>query len=202
MRRASSWLACLCVLLALGAPAVAQQTTGSITGRLVDAQGAAVPGVTVTGRNVQTGFVRTGVTDGEGIYRLTALPVGTYDLTAELQGFSKIESKGIVVNVGQTLDIDMILKLATMQETVTVNAETPLIETSSSSVGGVVDIHRIESLPLNGRQFANLAATIPGVGLGFHSDPTKSSQFSPQIDRKSTRLNSSHSLLSRMPSSA
>ena len=75
----------------------------------------------------------------------------------------------------------MTLKLATVQETVTVNAETPLIETSSSSVGGVVDVSRIESLPLNGRQFANLAATIPGVGLGFHSDPTKSSQFSPQI---------------------
>ena len=55
----------------------------------------------------RTGFVRTSVTDGEGIYRLTALPVGTYDITAELQGFSKIESKGIVVNVGQTLDIPM-----------------------------------------------------------------------------------------------
>ena len=181
MRRALSLVTCLCLLLTLSASALAQQTTGTIAGRLVDAQGAAVPGVTVTGRNVQTGFVRTGVTDGEGIYRLTALPVGTYDLTAELQGFTKIESKGIVVNVGQTLDIDMTLKLATVQETVTVNADTPLIETSSSSVGGVVDVHRIESLPLNGRQFANLAATIPGVGLGFHSDPTKSSQFSPQI---------------------
>ena len=63
----------------------------------------------------------------------------------------------------------------------TVSGETPLIETRSSSVGGVVDIGRIENLPLNGRQFANLAATIPGVGLGFHSDPTKSTQFSPQI---------------------
>ena len=169
------------MVVIFSAPARAQQTTGTITGRLVDSQGSAVPGVTVTGRNVQTGFMRAGVTDGEGIYRLTALPVGTYDLTAELQGFTKLESKGIVVNVGQTLDIDMTLKLASVQETVTVNAETPLIETSSSSVGGVVDVHRIESLPLNGRQFANLAATIPGVGLGFHSDPTKSSQFSPQI---------------------
>ncbi len=75
----------------------------------------------------------------------------------------------------------MSLKLATVQESITVNAETPLIESSSSSVGGVVDVNRIESLPLNGRQFANLAATIPGVGLGFHSDPTKSSQYSPQI---------------------
>jgi outer membrane receptor protein involved in Fe transport len=57
-----------------------------------------------------------------------------------------------------------------------------MIETRSSSVGGVVDVARIENLPLNGRQFANLAATVPGVGLGFHSDPTKSSQFSPQIN--------------------
>ena len=182
MRRASLLLACLFALLAFSAPARAQQTTGTIAGRLTDAQGAAVPGVTVTGRNVSTGFLRTGVTDGEGVYRLSALPVGTYDVTAELQGFAKIENKGIVLNVGQTLDVDMILKLAGVSEAITVNAETPIIETGSSSVGGVVDISRIESLPLNGRQFANLAATIPGVGLGFHSDPTKSSQFSPQIN--------------------
>src|SRR5205807_7463426 len=64
---------------------------------------------------------------------------------------------------------------------VNVTGSTPLIETTSSSVGGVVDVKRIESLPLNGRQFANLAATIPGVGIGFHSDPTKSTQYSPQI---------------------
>ena len=76
----------------------------------------------------------------------------------------------------------MTLKVASVSETVTVTGESPLIETSSSSVGGVVDIRRIESLPLNGRQFANLAATIPGVGLGFHSDPTKSTQYAPQIN--------------------
>src|SRR5437867_1312352 len=70
---------------------------------------------------------------------------------------------------------------AQLAETVNVTGATPLIETSSSAVGGVVDVRRIESLPLNGRQFANLAATIPGVGLGFHSDPTKSTQYSPQI---------------------
>ncbi len=155
-------------------PASAQQTTGNITGRITDAQGAAVPGVTVTGKNTQTGFVRTDVSDGEGIYRLTGLPVGAYDLTAELSGFSRIDNKAIVINVGQTLDVNMILKVASLSESVTVTGETPLIETSSSSVGGVVDMGRIENMPLNGRQFANLAATIPGVGLGFHSDPTKS----------------------------
>ncbi|CAN5711806.1 hypothetical protein BH18ACI5_BH18ACI5_20100 [soil metagenome] len=78
--------------------------------------------------------------------------------------------------------IGLTLKVAGLSENITVTGETPMIETRSSSVGGVVDIARIENLPLNGRQFANLAATIPGVGLGFHSDPTKSSQFSPQIN--------------------
>ena len=181
MRRVCASLAWLCVLAVFSTAAFAQQTTGTVAGRILDAQGAAVPGVTVTARQGQTGFVRTTVSDAEGVYRLTALPVGVYDLTAELQGFTKIDSKGIVVNVAQTVDVDLTLKLGGVQESITVNAETPLIETSSSSVGGVVDIGRIESLPLNGRQFANLAATIPGVGLGFHSDPTKSSQFSPQI---------------------
>jgi hypothetical protein len=175
-------VAMMVIVIGLAAPLLAQQTTGNITGRLVDAQGAAVPGVTVTAKNTQTGLVRTDTSDGEGVYRLSALPVGVYDITAELQGFSKVDNKGIVVNVSQTLDVNMILKMATLSESVTVTGETPLIETSSSSVGGIVDIKRIESLPLNGRQFANLAATIPGVGLGFHSDPTKSTQYAPQIN--------------------
>ena len=173
---------CAVLALALAAPvAMAQQTTGNISGRIVDDQGAAIPGVTVTGRNVQTGFTRTDVSDGEGVYRLTALPVGSYDITAELQGFSKLENKGIVVSVAQTLDVPLSLKVASLQESVTVSGATPLIETSSSSVGGVVDVARIESLPLNGRQFANAAITIAGVGLGYHSDPTKNTQYSPQI---------------------
>jgi len=175
-------IALIVLAFGLATPAVAQQTTGNITGRIVDDQGAAVPGVTVTCKNPQTGFVRTDVSDAEGTYRLNALPVGTYDITAELQGFKGVENKGIIVNVGQTLDVNMALKVATVQETVTVTGESPLIETSNSSVGGVVDIGRIENLPLNGRQFANLAATIPGVGLGYHTDPTKSTQFSPQIN--------------------
>jgi outer membrane receptor protein involved in Fe transport len=175
--------ACVALALALAAPAAeAQQTTGNITGRIVDDQGAAIPGVTVAAKNAATGFSRVDVSDAEGIYRLNALPVGTYDITAELTGFSTVDNRGIVVNVGQTLDVDMSMKVAGVQESITVTGGTPLIETSQSSVGGVVDIARIENLPLNGRQFANLAATIPGVGLGFHSDPTKSTQYSPQVN--------------------
>src|SRR5688572_8168690 len=181
MRRLFSAVCAALAIVLAASSALAQQTTGNISGRIVDDQGAAVPGVTVTGRNVQTGFTRSDVSDGEGVYRLPALPVGTYDITAELQGFSKVENKAIVLSVGQTLDIGMTLKVAGLQEAVTVTGETPLIETGSSSVGGIVDVGRIESLPLNGRQFANAAITIPGVGLGYHSDPTKSTQYSPQI---------------------
>ena len=181
MKKIISSMIVLCSLWLAATPAVAQQTTGSITGRILDDQGASVPGVTVTGKNLATGFVRTDVSDGEGVFRLTALPVGSYDLTAELSGFSRIENKGIIVNVGQTLDLNLTLKLAAVSETISVRAETPLIQTSSSSVGGVVDVNRLENLPLNGRQFANAALSIPGVGLGFHSDPTKSTQYSPQI---------------------
>jgi hypothetical protein len=168
--------------LAAAVPAAAQQTTGTIAGRVMDEQGAAIPGATVTARSAQTGFVRTEVSDAEGLYRLNALPVGSYDVVAELPGFTRMEQKGVVVNVAQTVSVDIQLRVATLQETVTVTAESPLIDTTSSAVGGVVDVGRIESLPLNGRQFANLAVTIPGVGLGFHSDPTKSTQFSPQIN--------------------
>ena len=171
----------LLLVCATASIAVAQQTTGNIQGRVTDAQGAAVPGVTVTGRNAATGFVRTEVSDAEGSYRLNALPVGTYDISAELQGFSKFERKEIIVNVGQTANIDVTLNVAGVQEAVTVTGESPMIETSASSVGGVVDVARLENLPLNGRQFANAAISIPGVGLGYHSDPTKSTQYSPQI---------------------
>jgi hypothetical protein len=172
----------VCAIALAGTPAAAQQTTGNIQGRIIDAQKAAVPGVTVTAKSATTGFSRSEVSDSEGAYRLNALPVGTYDVHAELSGFSPYDRKGVVVNIAQTLDLNIDLNIAGVSESVKVTAELPLIPTSSSSVGGVVDTGRIENLPLNGRQFANLAATIPGVGLGFHSDPTKSTQFSPQIN--------------------
>jgi hypothetical protein len=164
------------------ASAFAQQTTGNITGRIVDDQGAAIPGVSITAKNPATGFTRTETSDAAGVYRLSALPVGVYEVLAELTGFQKVSKQDVEVNVGQTQAIDFNLKVATISETVTVTGATPLIETTSSGVGGIVSPRRIETIPLNGRQFANLAATIPGVGLGFHTDPTKSTQYSPQIN--------------------
>jgi len=160
--------------------AAAQQTAGNVNGRVLDQQQAAMPGVTVTGTNPATGYSRVATTDTEGVYHLTALPVGTYQLKVELTGFQTL-TREIIVEVGANIDVNFELQVQSLAESVEVTAESPLIEASTSSVGGVVDTKRIESMPLNGRQFANLAATIPGVGLGFHSDPTKSTQYAPQI---------------------
>ncbi len=181
MRKVTLWVATLGVCLLAATAASAQQTAGNVNGRITDAQGAAVPGVSITAAQASTGFVRTVTSDAEGVYRLTALPVGIYELKVELSGFRTVVRPGIIVNVSQTIDVNFQIEVAAVEESITVTAESPLIQVSTSAVGGVVDIGRIESLPLNGRQFANLAATIPGVGLGFHSDPTKSTQYAPQI---------------------
>src|SRR5207302_10020367 len=133
-----------CLLLLASATAFAQQTTGNIAGRVLDQQGAAVPGVTVTAKSPSAGFTRSDVSDAEGLYRLTGLPVGAYDLTAELQGFTTVQKKAVDVSVSQTLSLDFGLRLASLAETVNVSGTVPLIETTASSVGGVVDVKRIE----------------------------------------------------------
>ena len=171
----------LACALFLPAPVFAQQTTGTIAGRVVDDQDAAVPGAVVTATNPVTGLGRETTSDENGLYRLAALPVGAYTVAAAVQGFARFERGNIVVNVGQTRDLEIILRVAALAETITVTAELPIVPVTSSAVGQVVDIARLENLPLNGRQFANLAATVPGVGLGFHSEQTKSTQYSPQI---------------------
>src|SRR5687768_12940003 len=172
--------ALFCVAL-LALPTGAQTTTGSISGQITDAQGGVIPGATVQAVSPDTGFVRVATSDEAGVYRLAALPVGSYNVTAELAGFRPFVGTS-VVNIGRTITVDMTLRVGGVAETVVVNAAAvPLVSTTSSSVGDVVPPERIENLPLNGRQFANLAATIPGVGLGFHSDVTKSAQYTPQI---------------------
>ncbi len=182
MRRFATFAALLLLVAILAPPSgFAQQTTGAIGGRVVDQTGAAVPGATVSALQPTTGLTRTAVSDSVGVFRLTALPVGTYEVKVELSGFQPVSRKGLSVNLGQTVELELQLNMAGVSENVTVTGESPLIETNSSAVGGVVDVNKIEALPLNGRQFANLAMTIAGVGMGFHSDPTKSTQYSPQI---------------------
>ncbi len=141
----------------------AQTTTATLLGTITDAQQAALPGVTVTARNVETGLEATSATDGSGRYRIAALRPGTYELTAELAGFVAQTRRAIQLFVGQEATIDLTLQVAGVQEAVTVTATTPLVETTKSEVSNVVDRAQIDSLPLNGRNFADLTRLTPDV---------------------------------------
>ena len=168
-------------LLLAAAPAAAQTTTAGISGLVTDAQGAALSGATVRAKSDETGFVRDARSDEAGNYRLVGLPVGTYAVVAEFKGMRPSTPSAVALSAGLDVRLNIPMQLAGPAETVTVSAAVPLVSARSSAVGQVVDLARIEGLPLNGRQFANLAATVPGVGLGFHSDSTKTAQYTPQI---------------------
>ena len=169
-------------LLALVAasPTFAQGTTGAIEGKVTDDQGLALPGANVTATRPSTGFTRSTVTDANGVFRLPGLLVGAYTVKVELTGFAP-SLHSVIVNVAATTTPDVRMKVAGQTEQVTVMAETPIIDTTDSGVGEVITSEQIANLPLNGRQFGNLAALAPGVSLGFHTDPTKSTQFAPQV---------------------
>jgi hypothetical protein len=152
--------------------AFAQSDTGTIDGRVLDAQKSAVPGVTVTAKNTATGLTRSAVSSGNGSFHLEALPAGSYDVTAELQGFSKQNHQGVVVQVGQQTAVDFGMVVAPVSETVNVVGETPLVQTRSD-VGQVITSTLIENIPLNGRKFQDLSLLVPGTRPSNYYDPTK-----------------------------
>jgi hypothetical protein len=176
----SRLLAAALIVAAMATPALAQATNGTLEGQVHDEQGLALPGVTVTASSAATGLSRSAATDSAGAFRMPGLPIGVYDLKAEIAGFAA-QTRKVSVNVGVTTSVEFRMTVAGQAEEVTVTAEVPLIDVRDTGVGEVVTSTQIENLPLNGRQFANLAALVPGVSLGFHTDPTKSTQFAPQV---------------------
>ena len=117
-------------------PAAAQEQRGSILGVVKDASGAVLPGVTVEARSPSVVGVSTTVTDGQGNYRFPALPPGTYQVTANLQGFVAATVADAVVTLGKQLTIDLTMKLAGLTESVTVTAESPIIDVKANAVDG------------------------------------------------------------------
>ncbi|HUK11745.1 MAG TPA: TonB-dependent receptor, partial [Thermoanaerobaculaceae bacterium] len=168
------------------APAHGQAATGAIVGTVVDANGGGLPGASITVSNPATGFTRTAVAEEGGIYRFPSLPTGTYSLKVELSGFATVTTEGVIVSVATTRTINVTLKQAKVSENLTVTAEVPLVETSPA-IGTVVDQQQLESLPLNGRQFANLGVLAPGTMLGYNTDPTKPNQLVVELDGGSGR---------------
>lgn len=166
MRRLSFVLLVLFVLLvALPLLAQSQATTGVIEGSVVDASGAAIPGVTVTIRNTATGYEVMVVTNAAGHFRAVLLPVGPYQVTAVLEGFATVVEKGLDLGVGQTLSASIALKQATTKEEIVVTAAAPLIETARTEGSTRIDEKAVEGLPNNGRNFLEFTKMTPGVTI-------------------------------------
>ncbi|MCA1585912.1 MAG: TonB-dependent receptor [Acidobacteria bacterium] len=164
-------LTAILVVLALAASAAAQSTSinGTIEGTVKDDQGGVLPGVTVTVTNTETGDTRSVVTNESGLYRAPLLPLGTHRVTAELQGFKKFERTGITLRAGQTAVIDVQLSVGTVQETVTVTGDSPLVDLAKIEQGRTLSEAEIKTLPLTSRNPYNFALLQPGV-VGFETN--------------------------------
>lgn len=161
------WFTILALVTGLGwfqAPAAAQSQAsgGAIEGTVSDEDGGVLPGVAITVRNQGTGATRETTTGTDGLYRAPLLPVGTYEVTASLDGFATTVRTGLVLSIGQTLRADVSLGVAAA-ETVTVTAEAPVIEEARTAQASVVGPQSIATLPVNGRNFIDFVLTTPGV---------------------------------------
>jgi hypothetical protein len=166
MRRSSLALFSLVILFVSASLfAQSQATTGVIEGVVTDASGAALPGVTVTLRNIETNYTQTLVTDSGGRYRGALLPLGRYEVTASLEGFASRVVRGFDLAVGQTLRSDISLSQAAVAEQIVVTAQAPLIETARTEGSTRIDQKSVEGLPNNGRNFLEYTKLTPGVTI-------------------------------------
>jgi hypothetical protein len=162
------------ILLGCASPTIAQETA-TILGVVKDASGAAVPGTNVTARNVDTAQTRATATDVDGSYRLPALPVGNYEVRAEHAGLKTALRTGLVLTVAQDVVVNITLEVGSVDQTVEVTAEAPLVNTTSNSLGGLVDEHSVVELPLNGRSYVDLTFLTAGVIDNKNQSPSKGS---------------------------
>lgn len=149
------------VLLFVGATAMAQ-STATLQGTVKDQKGDVVAGAKVTTRNLGTGIERTTQTDTEGNYQLASLPVGDYSVQIEMQGFKRQLLSSLTIEVGRTVVRDFSLEVGGLEQSVTVTAETSVIESATVSVGQVINQRTVQEIPLNGRHFVDLGLLIPG----------------------------------------
>src|SRR5689334_12134861 len=152
------------VVFAAASSARADVTRFDLSGTVVDGTGGVLPGVTVTLKNVDTGFVRSAVTDDQGRYTFTALnPTGRWTLSVELPGFAPQNREGLEFQANTKPEIDFRMGVGTLQEAVTVQASAPLIRTRESELSTILDTKQVENLPTNGRNFLSLLQTSGSV---------------------------------------
>ena len=157
MLRASIFVtAAFSTLLVISGTLQAQTATGQITGTVTDPSGAVLPQVKVTAKSLDTGLTRQATSSNSGDYSFTLLPVGSYSVSAELQGFSTAQQSDIRLNVDQVQRVDITMAIGSTTETVTVHAPSVAVETETSSIGQVVNERQVTQLPLDGRNFLQL----------------------------------------------
>src|SRR6058998_2407972 len=170
MRNRCLW-SLLCILVLSVLPAMGQ-TQASISGVIYDPSGAVIPGATVTVINPATNFVRSVISNEAGVYNFPVLQPGRYNLKVELPGFRTITQNDVELQVQQSARIDFTLQVGDVSQTVQVEGTAALIATENATVGTVIENKQIVEMPLNGRNFLQLASLSPNVSYGF-SDSTQ-----------------------------
>ena len=169
------WLAAI-ILILLSASALAQSSAGRVLGTVTDASGAAVPDAAVVVTDVQRGTSRTTTTDAAGDYAAPDLQPGNYKIHVEVKGFKTAERPNVLIEVASDVRADFVLQPGQVSETVTINEDVPLVNTTSATLGGTLSNKEINDLPLNGRNYENLLQLRPGVmrypGGGFSTTST------------------------------
>src|SRR5262249_50446632 len=149
-------------------PAMAQTATAELSGTVTDATGAVVANARVTATNAETSISRTATSDQTGTYVFTLLQPGFYNVSVEAAGFRKTVASGVELRVNQRAEVNLQLEVGQVTDTLQVTATAPLLESQSSTLGSVVDTQLTAELPLNGRNFVQLATLSPGVnGTGY-----------------------------------
>jgi hypothetical protein len=153
------------LFLVLSASAYGQQANNALlVGVISDGTGAQLPGATVTATHVATSTAVDLVTDERGQYRTPPLRIGEYELAVELDGFRRFVRRGLILNIGDVRNVDVTLEIGALSETITVEATPPPLNTSDSTVGTVITNEQIAALPLNGRDYLQLASLSAGTG--------------------------------------
>jgi len=161
--RKVSQIALFALMVSFALAAWAQKDTGGIAGTIKDASGALVSGAKITVTDVDRGGKVETTSSGQGEFLVTPLKVGRYNVVVEKTGFKKAVVGPLQVDVQERPNVDITLQVGSQAETVVVTAEAPLLETQSSDLGQVVDARRVSTLPLNGRNFAQLALLAAGI---------------------------------------
>ncbi len=163
MRKLAGLTATVILVALTATAAVAQQGTAELRGSVTDEQGGALPGVAILITNQDSGTFREALSGGDGSFFASQMLPGTFTITAQLPGFRTFERTGFAIGVGRTLDLDIVMTIGQLEETITVSGEAPLVDLTSAEVGGTITSEDLTELPLGNRSYFSAVALLPGM---------------------------------------